>query len=343
MENKISKEEFRYRINRLKEAIDAEQLLHMLGFTITHVTSKEIRAMCKVHGGDNRTAFKMNKDTKNWSCFSRNCHEEVGYDVISLIKNLLNITFTQAVEYLESITGLNVSDKVSYIEYKRLKDRQEAINQARNNKQVPSALATETYLKSFRKFRSNYFEKEENGGFPPEILEEFEIGGGYLDKYSFQRDVIPIRDLNGKLLAYSCRDITDKVEYDYKYLLTEGFDKDKVLYNFHRAKDFIGSSKTVIVVEGFKSVWKLYMAGYKNAVACMGSVITNGQQNLLYQRAFNVILLFDADTAGVKGTNLAIRDMKDKVNIRPLFIPCEGKDPGDLKIEELRNLIGRLL
>jgi len=337
-----SKEDFRYRINRLKEAIDAEQLLRMMGFGITRVTSKEVRGPCKVHGGDNKTSFRMNKETKNWVCFSHNCHEEVGYDVISLVRKMLHMNFNEALEYLESISGVNVHDERSYLEYKRSKDRQEAIQQMRNNKQMPSILANETYLKSFRKFRSDYFEREKNGGFPKEVLDYFEVGGGYVDKYKFQRDVIPIRRLDGELLAYSCRDITDKAEYDYKYLLTEGFDKDKVLYNFHNAKDFLGESKTVIVVEGFKSVWKLYMAGYRNAVACMGSAITGGQQNLLYQRAFNVILLFDADQAGAKGTVRALEDMKGKINMRPLFITELNSDPGDLTIEELRSLIGRI-
>lgn len=338
--SKTSKEEFRYRINRLKEAIDAEQLLRILGFDITNVNAKEVRACCRVHGGDNKTSFRMNKETKNWVCFSRNCHEEVGYDVISLVQKIKSMKFVEAVEFLESMTGINIRDKGSYIEYKRQRDRQEAIKQLKGNKIVPSALATELYLKNFRKFRSDYFERLENGGFPKEVLDEFEVGGGYVDKYNFQRDVIPIRDLKGKLLAYSCRDITDEAEYDYKYLLTEGFDKDKVLYNFHRAQNFMGESKTIIVVEGFKSVWKLYMAGYKNVVACMGSTITGGQQNLLYQRVFNVILLFDPDKAGVRGTNRAMKDMKGKLNVRPLFIPYEGKDPGDLTIDELRNLIG---
>jgi len=312
----------------------------MLGFSITNSNSKEVRALCKIHGGDNKTSFRMNKETKNWVCFSHNCHEDVGYDVISLIRKVLNISFNDAVKYLENITGFSINDKGGYIEYKRQRDRMMAIKQVKTNKIVPSALATETYLKSFRKFRSDYFEQEKNGGFPKEVLDRFEVGGGYVDKYNFQRDVIPIRDLQGKLIAYSCRDITDKAEYDYKYLLTEGFDKDKVMYNFHRAKDFIGPSKTIIVVEGFKSVWKLYMAGYRNVVACMGSTITGGQQNLLYQRVFNVVILFDADKAGVKGTARALEDMKEKVKVKPLFIPCEGKDPGDLTINELRDLIG---
>lgn len=330
----ISKEERRTHINRLKEALDAEMLLNALGFQIYRNTSNELRGPCKIHGGDNKTAFRMNKETKNWVCFSHGCHEEIGYDVLSLVMRVLGISFRDAVTYLENLTGINASDEAAMIAYKRQKERQEFISHTKDNRQVPSALLTEDYLKSFRKFRSRYFIEQ---GFSEEVLDYFEIGGGYVDKYGFQRDVIPIRDVDGVLKAFSCRDITGKADEDYKYLLTKGFNKDKVLYNLHKVRDI---SKSIIVVEGFKAVWQLHAAGYKNAVACMGSRITGGQQNLLYSYAFKVVILLDADTAGVKGTMRAVEEMKDKINVRPVFIPFEGKDPGDLTVEEIRELLG---
>lgn len=334
-----NKEEWRQRVDRLKEAIDAERLLESLGFEITRSTSTEVRGPCKVHGGDNKSAFRMSKQTKNWVCFSHNCQETVGFDVISLVRKILGLSFADAVQYLESITGINIHDEAAFVEYKREKDRREFINRLKDNRQVPSALLSEDYLKSFRKFRSDFFERPENGGFPKEVLVYFEIGGGYVDKYGFQRDVIPIRDKDGVLKSYSCRDITGKADEDYKYLLTKGFDKDKVLYNLNRAREF---SKTLIVVEGFKSVWKLHMAGYKNAVACMGNRITTGQQNLLYAHAFKVIILLDGDDPGMTGVMKAMDDMKGKIELRPIFFPYDDKDPADISLDELRYIIGGL-
>jgi len=339
-----SKEEQRANINRLKESIDAEQLLGLLGFDISRTTSTEVRAVCKIHGGSNKSSFRMNKQTKNWVCFSQACQETIGYDVISLVRYMLNLSFTDAVKYLESITGINIHDEAAYVEYKRAKDRREFIQQMKDNRQIPMALVNEEYLKSFKKFRSNYFEKVKNGGFSTEVLNEFEIGGGYVDKYGFQRDVIPIRDENGELKAYSCRDITGKADEAFKYLLTKDFDKNKVLYNLDRAKSYMGKSRSLIVVEGFKSVWKLYMAGYKNVVSCIGSSITPGQQSLLYSYAFEVILFLDGDAAGIKGTAKALKDMKGKIKIIPIFFPYETRDPGDLNIEEFEefdNIIRR--
>jgi len=331
------KEEQRAHISRLKEAIDAEQLLRLLGFDISRTTSTEVRAVCKLHGGSNRSSFRMNKQTKNWVCFSQSCQDTIGYDVISLVKEVLNLSFPAALKYLENLTGVNVYDDIAYVEFKRAKDRREFIQQSMDNRQVPLALVSEEYLKSFKKFRSNYFGKENNGGFSTEILDEFEIGGGYIDKYGFQRDVIPIRDEHGELKAYSCRDITGKADEAFKYLLTKGFDKNRVLYNLQRAKDYMGKSRTLIVVEGFKSVWKLYMAGYKNVVACIGSTLTPGQQSLLYSHAFEVILFLDGDAAGVKGTSKALEDMNGKIKVIPIFFPYENQDPGDLNIEEFKE------
>lgn len=339
MDSTISKEEFNYRLDRLREAIDAEQLLRTLGFEISNTKDGEVRAPCAIHGGDNKTSFRMNTRTKHWTCFSHHCEEDIGFGVIDLVKYKLNLNFAEAVRYLESITGINVYDEASFVQYKRLKDRQEVIRQA-DNRRIPPALTDEIFLKSFKRFRSQYFEQPDHGGFSKELLDEFEVGGGYVDKYGFQRDVIPIRDTKKRLVAYSARDITGKADEDYKYLLTEGFDKDKVLYNLHKAKEHMGDSRTIIVVEGFKGVWNMHRAGYKNTVACMGSYITKGQQNLLYSNAFKVVTLFDGDKAGVKGTIRALDDMKGKISIVPLFLPYTGKDPGDLTNEELHSIVG---
>lgn len=336
---KTSKDALRYKLNRLKESIDAEVLLRQLGFNISKVTAKEVRAPCKVHGGDNKTAFRMNRRTKNWICFSHGCHEDVGYDVVSLIMKMMNLTFVDAVKYLENITGINVDNEYEYVEFKRAQERREFIQQSVDNRKVSKNLVDEKHLKVYKKFRSNYFE---NKGFSKEVLNKFEIGGGYVDKYGFQRDVIPIRDKDGVLVAYSYRDITGNADEDYKYILTENFNKDGVLYNLNNAKNYMNGYRTLIVVEGFKSVWKLYMAGYKNVVACMGSHITSGQQNLLYSIAFTVVLLLDGDKAGVNGTASAVNDMNGKISLIPLFLEDNGKDPADYSVDELKEFIGNI-
>jgi len=112
-----NKEEFKYRLDKLKDIIDPRYLMESLGFTGIRETSKEIRTACRIHGGDNKTSFRFNKETKTWVCFSHRCHEIFGNDIIGLIKASMNIDFMDAVRYLESLVG--TIDSADYLEHKR--------------------------------------------------------------------------------------------------------------------------------------------------------------------------------------------------------------------------------
>lgn len=322
-------DEFKNKINCLKEAVDCELLLDTLGFTVERKTSKELRAACLVHGGDNTTSFRLNRNTKTWVCFSHNCHKEIGNDVISLVMGVNNVSFSEAVSYLESITDVKYENS-NLINVRKEREKQAFIKLHRSPS-VPHVVSEE-YLNYFKKFRSDYFIKK---GFTEDLLDLFEVGGGFIDTKGILREVIPIRDRGGKLVAYSFRDVVSD-ETKYKYILTENFDKDGVLYNLNRAVAYLGNSKTIIVVEGFKSVWKLHMIGFDNVVAVMGSVVTEGQKNLLYSVASNVVVLFDYDEAGVKGADTAINEMAKLINIKALFLPVINTDPAEYDVKELK-------
>jgi DNA primase len=134
------------------------------------------------------------------------------------------------------------------------------------------------------------------------------------------------------------------VEEEFKYILTPGFDKQNCLYNLNRAHEY-GHELPIIVVEGFKSVWRLYEYGIKNVVCSMGSGITTGQQLLLCRFAFKgVVTFFDNDKAGVIGTTQACADLGDKLDVRPVFIQevdenGKGLDPADLTREQVYDYL----
>jgi len=180
--------EFRYRLDRLKENIDPRYLVESLGFNIVRETAKELRGTCQIHGGDNKTAFRFNKETRTWICFSHRCHETFGADIIGLIKGALDVDFVGAMKYLENIVG--DIDGSRYVEYKRKKER-ELFIRSRKATQPKSSIVTEECLKQFKPFRSKYFVKQ---GFTAETLDHFEVAGGYTDVGGLIRDIIPIRD-----------------------------------------------------------------------------------------------------------------------------------------------------
>lgn len=322
-------EEFKNKLNYIKDTVDSRYLLESLGIHVHRETSRELRANCIIHGGDNPTSFRFNKDRKTWVCFSHKCHEIFGNDVIGLIRAVNKVEFMDAVNYLASIAG--DVDSVSMLNYKREKEKREFIENNKKELYIHPDVSEEK-LSHHAWLRSKFFNNE---GFSDETLNYFEIAGGY-KKDNLVRDIIPIRNTEGKLMAYSLRDIRKNATDESKYVITPGFDKDKVLYNLHR---IIPVDKPIIVVEGFKSVWRLYDYGIKNVVAAMGSKITQGQQRLLYSHATKgVVILFDNDEAGVIGAVNGYETLHSKLDVVPLFITeidenGNGLDPADLDKE----------
>lgn len=327
-------ENFKEKLDYMKNTVDPLYLLNDLGIETSHQTSKEIRCACPIHGGDNRTAFRFNKETRTWVCFTHKCHETFGNDIIGLIKALTGRDFVRAVDYLRDLTG-DVSGS-DYVEHKRQREMDSFIHSYDTIKMRPESV-NKVSLEKFKPMRSKYFLKH---GFKNSTLDYFEVAGGWKDKHGIIRDIIPIRDAGGGLVAYSLRDTRDNVDDDFKYILTPGFDKQNCLYNLERAQEY-GDRLPIIVVEGFKSVWRLYEYGIKNVVCTMGSGITTGQQFLLCMYAMKgVVTLFDNDKAGVDATNKACDDLGDKLDVRPVFIQevdenGKGLDPADLTKDQV--------
>ena len=102
-----------------------------------------------------------------------------------------------------------------------------------------------------------------------------------------------------------------------------------------------GDTLPIIVVEGFKSVWRLYEYGIKNVVATIGAGITEGQQLLLCRYALKgIVMMSDNDKAGVDATIKACSALNGKLDIRPVFIQevdgnGKGLDPSDLTQQQV--------
>jgi DNA primase len=332
--------DFKYKLGYLKDAVDSRYLVESLGIIISRETPKELRGACAIHGGDNTTSFRFNKERKTWVCFSHKCHDIFGNDVIGLIKAMRKVDFMDAVEYLVSLVG--DFDSVEGFTYRKERERKEFIEYVKSDS-YKHPKVNEDRLSKYMGFRSKLFSNE---GFSDEILDYFEIGGGYRTSDGLIRDVIPIRDIDGDLVAYSLRDIRPDAAYGSKYWLTPGFNKDMVLYNLNR---LVPIKKPLIIVEGFKSVWRLHQYGIKNSVCIMGSKITPGQQKLLFTYALHgIVLLFDNDVAGAEGALHAHAELKNKLDVDVVFITEVGEDgngldPADLSYEEIYGYLERYI
>ncbi len=157
------------------------------------------------------------------------------------------------------------------------------------------------------------------------------------------RIMFPILSSREKVIAFGGRAMSP--DAPAKYLNsneTELFHKGSVLYNFARARRAMSGADgadTIIAVEGYMDVIALHQAGIENAVAPLGTALTENQLELLWKLTQQPVLCFDGDGAGIRAANravdLALPHLKPGRSVRFALLP-DGKDPDDLVRNEGR-------
>ncbi len=148
------------------------------------------------------------------------------------------------------------------------------------------------------------------------------------------RVMFPIHDVRGRVIAFGGRAIAKDAQA--KYLNspdTPLFQKGRVLYNHHRARKLAHDKGTVVAVEGYVDVIAMSRAGFGNAVAPLGTALTEDQLGLLWRMADEPILCFDGDKAGrraaYRAIDVALPFLQPGKSLRFALLP-EGQDPDDL-------------
>jgi DNA primase len=160
------------------------------------------------------------------------------------------------------------------------------------------------------------------------------------------RLTFPIRDRRGRVIAFSARILGAG---EPKYLNspdTPLFDKGRTLFNIDRAAAASRQAGRVIVVEGQMDVIALDQAGIAEAVAPLGTAVTETQLELLWRLASSPILCFDGDSAGQKAAiRAALRALPEIGPSRSLAFATlpAGQDPDDLVRSGGRAAIEALL
>jgi len=148
------------------------------------------------------------------------------------------------------------------------------------------------------------------------------------------RVMFPIRDPRGRVIAFGGRAMSKDVPA--KYLNspeTPLFHKGNVLYNLDKARGPAHEKGSIIAVEGYVDVIAMHRAGLPQAVAPLGTALTEDQLRLLWKQTAEPILCFDGDTAGLKAAyralDLALPLLEPGHSLRFALLP-EGLDPDDL-------------
>lgn len=152
-------------------------------------------------------------------------------------------------------------------------------------------------------------------------------GRGYYDKFR-NRLMFPIKNISGRTIGFGGRTLSD--EEGPKYLNSPEnriYHKGSVLYGLNFTKIHIRQEDFAIIAEGYFDFISLYQAGIKNVVSVSGTGFTPNQANLLARFCKNVVLLYDADSAGTKATFRAV-DVLFNAGLEPKIVRLpQGTDP----------------
>lgn len=313
---------------------------------------REFTGLCPFHH-EKTPSFTVNEEKEFYHCFGCGAHG----DGIKFLMETQSYSFLEAVCELARSVGLDLPEEP--------KERSEPQQQLVPLKNVLKAtgdwfqknLLREQGVKALR-----YIEKR---GLTRETIRKFGLGyapGGYhtLETYltaqgfsletllkagiSAQADdrapydrfrerlMFPIQNLKGEIVGFGGR-LLEKGEP--KYLNspeTPLFSKGKLLYGYPQAKEK-GPSDPLLIVEGYMDVLSLSQAGFKGAVAPLGTALTEDQILQAWRLSPEPILCFDGDMAGLRAALRAAERvlplLKPGYSLRFIFLPS-GEDPDTL-------------
>lgn len=303
--------------------------------------------LCPFHG-EKTPSFNIYTETDSFYCFGCGA----AGDVISFIMKIDNLDYVEAVKYLAQRAGMDMpedgyDDSLSRLRKRVYEANREAARFYYNTLVSEKGRAGLDYFRSrmladstIRHFGlgfaddnwSSLCEHLKAKGFKDNELVAANLavrrrsGKGIYDRFT-NRVMFPIIDLRGNVIAFGGRIMTDQKP---KYLNTSDtpvFKKSENLFSLNNAKN--SGSRTLILCEGYMDVIAVNQAGFQNAVATLGTALTNEQALLMKRYADEVIICYDADEAGQKATARAIPLLRNAgLNIRVLNIP-NGKDPDE--------------
>ncbi len=151
-------------------------------------------------------------------------------------------------------------------------------------------------------------------------------GGGHYDRFR-SRLIFPIFDLQGRIIAFGGRIIG---EGEPKYLNSpesQLYSKTRNLYGLYQAREAIRKQNLAILVEGYIDLLALRSRGIEPVVATLGTALTREQVRLLKGYTSRVVLVFDADAAGLKAMQRSLPHFAgERLSARVLTLPL-GEDP----------------
>ena len=319
-------------MDNIRDYLNQENVILMLqyyGANDIEVRDDMIRCTCPIHGGDNKTAFVWNLSTHLWFCHV--C--KIGGDLIRLHAIVNDKSekneFNAIVDEVCGMLGIDKSklnyDKILSGQRKELRSWINFVNKGKliNRQFDINMLGTHKNVSSYKTFTKD-------------ILDRHDV---FYAK-DLNRIAFPIKDENDIIVGASCRSLqaNDKIKWLHR---PKGIDTGIVLYNLNNVIK-IGAT-TVYVVEGITDVLSLKALGILNVVCSFGCGLTDEQIDLLSKYFIEVIIFYDNDIAGLKGSVKAIKDLCNKFDVYAMYFgDVRINDAGEITSIEMFNSIEKL-
>lgn len=304
--------------------------------------------LCPFHK-EKTASFSVTPSKQIFYCYS--CGK--GGNVVNFVMNVENLEFIEAVRFLADRVKIQLPEGESKEEEEKAKLKQEILKinseSARffyNYLSLKQGENARNYLRTrnlsentIRKFGIGLspddwdllYKHLINKGYDENIIIKSGLvlpnkKGGYYDRFR-SRIIFPIFDIRGNVIGFGGR-VTDASMPKYMNSPeTPVYNKGKTLYAMNFAKN--AGEKRIIVVEGYMDVISLHQCGIINTVASLGTALTESQGRVLKKYAEEIIISYDADTAGQTATMRGLDLLNDiGCNVKVLIVP-KGKDPDE--------------
>ena len=309
-------------ISRVRDSVDIVDLIS--GYVSLKKAGKNHLGLCPFHA-EKTPSFNVNPEKQIFHCFG--CG--VGGDAFKFLELQEGLNFPEAVKQLAARGGIPLpADSGSRKEDKRTEIERKALltiiadaaGYFRKELEGPAGGAARTYLKKrgvtdqvVQDFAIGFARPDWDGllrhlkqkGYAFSQMEKAGLivkrseGEGYYDRFR-GRIIFPIRDISGNVIAFGGRVMDDSQPKYLNSPETPLYSKSNVLYCLDKAKEPARKQKYFIIVEGYLDAIACHQYGAQNAVATLGTALTEGHLRLMRRFTQNLVLIFDPDPAGVK-------------------------------------------
>ncbi|MFX4085906.1 DNA primase [Sphingobium yanoikuyae] len=325
----------------------------LIGKTVkVQKAGREYKACCPFHN-EKTPSFTINDEKGFYHCFGCGAHG----DAIRWMTDQRGLPFMEAVKELAATAGMEVpaADPRAAKRAEQAKGLHDAMGAAQSffedqlggidGGDARAYLAKRGISDATRRTFGFGYSPDSRGKLKTSLRDFGEpmlVEAGLLIDPDGERDtydrfrgrlMLPIRDIRGRVIAFGGRIIG---QGEPKYLNspdTPLFDKGRTLYNIDRASPASRQSGRVIVVEGYMDVIALAQAGFGDAVAPLGTALTEHQIERLWKMVEVPILCFDGDAAGqkaaIRAATRALPLLRPGHSLAFATLPA-GQDPDDL-------------